>query len=170
MIAITLRPYLAADAESLGELFRASVYELAADDYDEDQRAAWAGKAEDEDAFARSLESALTLVAMLEGEIVGFASLKGADVIAMLYVLPEAARMGVASTLIDALEKLATARGAMELKTEASETAQPFFVKRGYAALTRNTILVGDEWLANTTMSKKLSGPKVLHTPPKALQ
>lgn len=156
MTAITLRPALPADAEFLAELFRASVLELAVDDYDEDQLAAWVSAGEDEDAFGKRLASMLTLVAMLEGEIVGFASLKGKDVIDMLYVLPEAARMGVATTLVDALEKLAAARGAIAVTTDASETAAPFFVRRGYTPLARNTVLVEDEWLANTSMKKDL--------------
>ena len=46
------------------------------------------------------------------GSPVGFASLKGAEHIDMLYVHPAAAGHGVGSMLIDALEKLAAARGA----------------------------------------------------------
>ncbi len=38
-----------------------------------------------------------------------------------------------------------------------SDTAQPFFEKHGYVAQQRNTIIRGDEWLANTTMEKKLA-------------
>ena len=157
MTAISLRPCLPADAETLAELFRASIHELAADDYDEAQRAAWASAGEDEDVFGKRLAGALTLVALLEGEIVGFASLKGKDVLDMLYVHPDAARMGVATTLAEALERLAGARGAVEIRTDASETATPFFTRRGYIPLSRNTVLVEDEWLANTSMKKDLA-------------
>jgi putative acetyltransferase len=41
---------------------------------------------------------------------------------------------------------------------EASDTAEPFFAKRGYAGQQRNTVSMGDEWLANTTMKKSLGG------------
>ncbi len=157
MTAISLRPFLPADADALSELYRASIHELAAEDYDEAQIFAWASLGEDEDAFGKRLSEGLTLVAMLEGEIVGFASLKGKDVIDMLYVHPDAARMGVATTLVDALEKLAGARGATSVTTDASETASPFFVRRGYTPLARNTVLVDDEWLANTSMKKDLA-------------
>jgi putative acetyltransferase len=61
---------------------------------------------------------------------------------------------GVASTLIDALEKLAGARGATALTVDASDTALEFFMKRGYVATQRNSVPVHDEWLANTTMKK----------------
>ena len=96
-------------------------------------------------------------MATLQGAPVGFASLKGADHIDMLYVHPGAIGQGVATTLCDALEKLAGARGAKALTVEASDTAERFFAKRGYAATQRNSVTVGDEWLANTTMTKTLS-------------
>ena len=73
----------------------------------EAQRAAWASRADDEEAFGGKLAGQLTLVATINGAPVGFASLKGADHIDMLFVHPSAARQGVAAMLCDALEKLA---------------------------------------------------------------
>jgi putative acetyltransferase len=98
------------------------------------------------------------LVATIESSPVGFASLKGKDHLDLLYVHPGFARQGVATSLCDALEKLAGARGATALTVEASDTAEPFFVQRGYTGQQRNTVTVGDEWLANTTMKKSLGG------------
>jgi putative acetyltransferase len=91
---------------------------------------------------------------------VGFASLKGADHIDLLYVHPGVARQGIASMLVDALEKLGAARGAKSLTVEASDTAEPFFQQRGYVGTQRSTITINGEWLANTTMQKTLAeGP-----------
>jgi putative acetyltransferase len=151
-----LRPYLPEDAPLLAEIFRASVEELTGDDYDPSQQAAWAAAADDEEAFAKKLAGALTLVATTQGEPVGFASLAGADEIDMLYVHPAAARGGVAALLVDALEKLAAGRGAKRLKADASDTALGFFEHRGFAPLQRNTVRRNGEWLANTTVEKKL--------------
>ncbi len=142
----------------LAAIFVASIEELTEDDYSEAQREAWASRAEDEDAFAARLNGQLTLVATIESSPVGFASLKGKDLLDMLYVHPGFARQGVASALCDALEKLATARGATALTAEASDTAEPFFARRGYVGERRNTVTVGDEWLTNTTMTKSLGG------------
>jgi putative acetyltransferase len=102
----------------------------------------------------------LTLVATLEGSAVGFASLAGAGKIDMLYVHPAATGQGVAAMLIDALEKLAGGRGAEKLVVDASDTAREFFEKRGYIAQQRNTVTVGDEWLANTTFHKQLTAKR----------
>jgi putative acetyltransferase len=153
-----LRPYLADDLPVLMQIFAAAIEELAADDYGEAQLAAWAAQA-DEETFATRLSGQLTLVATLEHSPVGFASLRNNDVIDLLYVHPGAARQGVATVLVDALEKLAAARGAARLTVEASDTAAPLFQKRGYTADRRNTVAVGDEWLGNTSMHKDLTPP-----------
>jgi len=58
--------------------------------------------------------------------------------------------------LMDALEKLAGARGAAKLMVDASDSARGFFEKRGYVAQQRNSISIGGEWLANTTLLKQL--------------
>ena len=152
-----LRPLLPADTPLLAAIFTASITELTGDDYSEAQQAAWASAAEDEAAFGKRLAGQLTLVATLQGSPVGFASLKGADHIDLLYVHPGAALRGIAALLCDALEKLAGARGAASLTVDASDNAQEFFAKRGYVATRRNTVTMGDEWLANTTMTKTLA-------------
>ena len=155
--AVALRPMLPTDGPVLAALFRASIAELTGDDYSQDQQEAWAGAAEDEAAFARRLAAALTLVATISGEVAGFASLAGKDKVDMLYGAPDRARQGVATALVDALVKLATARGGTKLTVDASDTAQPLFAKLGFVAVTRNTVPVAGEWLGNTTMERTLA-------------
>ncbi len=156
MSAVALRPYVPADARRCAEIFRLSIEELAAEDYDADQREAWASRADDEEAFGARLSGALTLLAVIDGAIAGFASLKGGDEIDMLFVDPEFARQGVGRALVDALTRLALARGAKRLTTEASDVARPLFERQGFTAQKRNLVRKGDQWLANTTMTKTL--------------
>lgn len=153
-----LRPFLPADTPVLAAIFAAAIQELTGDDYDETQQEAWASVADDEAEFGKKLAGELTLIASLKNAPVGFASLKGKDHIEMLYVHPNAAGRGVASVLLDALEKLAGARGAKSLTVDASDNAQEFFRKRGYVARQRNSVTINGEWLANTTMQKALGG------------
>jgi putative acetyltransferase len=157
MNAPALRPLLPADVPVLAAIFIASIEELTGDDYSEAQQLAWASAADDEEQFGARLARQLTLIATIDGVPVGFASLKGADHIDLLYVHPNAARQGIATMLCDALEKLAGARGATNLTVDASDTAQSLFAKRGYIPKQRNSVTVGDEWLANTTMQKTLA-------------
>lgn len=158
MPKVGLRPFLSEDTPVLAAIFVASIEELAEDDYSDAQREAWASAAEDEGKFGKRLAGQLTLVATVGGSPVGFVSLKGKDHLDLLYVHPGFARQGVATALCDALEKLAGARGTTAVTVEASDTAEPFFVKRGYSGQQRNTVSIGDEWLTNTTMKKSLNG------------
>ncbi len=157
---LALRPLLPDDTPLLREIFRDSIEELTAEDYTPAQQDAWASVANDLAEFGKKLSGQLTLIATLEGSPVGFASLEGKDKIDMLYVHPAATGQGVAAMLVDALEKLAGGRGTVKLIVDASDSARGFFEKRGYVAQQRNTVSVGDEWLANTTLHKQLAAAK----------
>jgi putative acetyltransferase len=154
---LAMRPMLPTDVPLLAEIFRAAIEELAADDYSETQQEAWASIADNEEAFGVKLARELTLVATYGGAAVGFASLADNRRIDMLYVHPAAAGQGAGAILCDALEKLAGARGAKEITVDASDAARGFFEKRGYSAQSRNTVSLGGEWFANTTMTKLLT-------------
>jgi putative acetyltransferase len=151
----TLRPYLPADLPVLRAIFAASIAELAAEDYDEEQRAAWIAGAEDGEAFGARLANALTIVAERGGDVVGFASLAG-GVLDLLFVHPGAAGQGVGTTLIDAIEKLAAARCVERLAADVSDNAEAFFIRRGYVAQRRQSLVRFDVTLANTMMTKVL--------------
>jgi putative acetyltransferase len=153
-----LRPFLPADTPLLAEIFVAAVQELTGDDYGQTQQEAWAAAVDDETQLGKKLAGQLTLVATVQNSPVGFASLRGNDRIDMLYVHPSMAGQGVGAMLVDALEKLAGARGTKTLSVDASDNALDFFRKRGYVAQQRNSANVNGEWLANTTMQKTLQG------------
>ncbi len=150
-----LRPFLPSDAQMLADIFRSSIEELTSDDYTEAQQDAWAATA-DEEGFTAKLTGGLTLIATLEGSPVGFATLTDNALVDLLYVHPAVAGQGVGTMLAEALERLANARGTKRVTTDASDTAVPFFEKRGYVAQQRNSVLRGAEWLYNTTMAKQL--------------
>ncbi len=155
-ITAGLRPFLPSDVSLLAEIFRASISELTAEDCTEAQQAAWMASAGDEESFGERLAGELTLVATVDGEAIGFAALKGKDVVDMLYVHPAVAGQGIGAQLLDALEKLAAARGATKLSADASDAALGFFERRGYVPQQRNSVARDDEWLANTTVQKTL--------------
>jgi putative acetyltransferase len=157
MTAIALRPFLLADAQRCLEIFHDSIEEIASEDYDADQREAWRARASDPTGFASRLTDALTLVATLDRVVAGFASLKGAEVLDMLYVDPAFSRRGVGDALIDALVRLAQARGALRVTSDVNDTARSLFERHGFIAQRRSLASVDDQWLANTTMTKTLA-------------
>jgi len=154
---LALRPFLPQDAPFLADIFRASIEELTGDDYSSAQQDAWISSADDMEGFAARLGKQLTLIGTLNGSAVGFISLAGTEQVDMLFVHPAAAGSGVAAMLLEAIEKLAKARGATRLTTDASDTALGFFTKHGFAPQQRNTVSLAGQWLANTTMHKPLT-------------
>ena len=109
---------------------------------------------------ARGSVRMLTLVVQVEGEYLGFGSLKDNKTIDMLYVHPDFAGEGVGTAIAGALEKIAGARGAEAVTVDVSDTAVPFFEGRGYVGAQRNSIPLDDQWLSNTTMIKRLASSK----------
>jgi len=157
-----LRPFLPSDVARLQDLVAQSIEELTQDDYDEDQRLAWMSGVSDAKAFGDRLAGNLTLIVESDGDVLGFASLKDNKHIDLVFVHPYAAGDGVGTALVEALEKLAVARGADTLTADVSDTAHDFFEERGYVPMQRNNIPIGDVWLANTTMSKPLKPKKAV--------
>ena len=155
-----LRPFLPQDTPFLADIFRASVEGLTEDDYTPAQRDAWAAESDDHEALAERLGKHLTLIATMEGSPVGFITLDAPTDIGLFYVHPAVAGQGAGRMLYEAVEKISAARGTPHLNVDASDTARDFFSHRGFTAEQRNTVSVGNEWLSNTTMKKKLATEK----------
>lgn len=151
-----LRQFDPADTTGLRELFAQSIEYLTHEDYDEAQRLAWISQAEDWEEFDERLKSGDTFVVEVDAELAGFTLFKNADEIDMLFVHPYHTRKGVARRLLEAVVKLAEARGCKKLTVDASDTARPFFEAQGFEASERHLISLEDQWLSNTTMIKSL--------------
>jgi putative acetyltransferase len=159
-LQFALRPFLPQDTPFLADIFRASVEGLTEDDYTPAQQDAWASEADDLEALAERLGKHLTLIATMDGSPVGFITLDAPTDIGLFYVHPAVAGQGAGRMLCEAVEKISASRGTPHLSVDASDTARDFFSHRGFAPEQRNTVSVGNEWLSNTTMKKKLTTEK----------
>jgi putative acetyltransferase len=130
-MSYALRPALPADFADLAILFQASIEELSLDAYDDAQE---------------------------DGEPVGFAAMRDNRIIENVHVHPDMAFMGVGSQLVDALERLAAARGTKTMSVAATDNATAFFERIGYVAVRRSTLSAGGQWLPSTVMEKTLGG------------
>lgn len=151
-----IRPYEAQDFCPCRALFYASVHTLAAADYTAAQRAAWAPMHHDGKRLEQALAAHHTLVAEEAGVVAGFADVDDRGYLDHLYVHPDFARRGVATTLVQALEDWSRENGVGRMTTHASRTAQPFFVQRGYHVLLEQQVERQGEWLTNFLMEKLL--------------
>jgi putative acetyltransferase len=124
---VDTRPYMAEDLAALVAVFTASVHELAAPYYTSQQLDAWAPRPPRLARWYERLQSLETVVATHGEALAGFISYKQNGYIDLLYTSPMYARRGVASLLYRCVEGTLTSLGALEIFTEASVAARPFF-------------------------------------------
>jgi putative acetyltransferase len=152
---VQIRPYVAADCDFTIGIFLGAIREVASKDYSPAQVAAW-GKVEDREAWARRRASRPTWIGEHEGVPVGFSDLEPEGHLDMLFVHPDYQGIGVASALVAKVESEAGKLGLTRLTAEASLTARPFFERRGFVVLARQTVEVRGQQLDNFRMEKLL--------------
>jgi GNAT superfamily N-acetyltransferase len=152
-----LRDYRPEDRDRLIDLFRDTVRSLALSDYTKAQVRAWAPDVIDQAAWARRLAANRTLVAEVDGRIVGFAELTEEGHIEMLFCHKDHQGKGVGSALLAGLERTARDRGLARLSTEASLTARPFFEARGFQVEARQEVERRGQRLVNFAMTESLA-------------
>lgn len=151
-----VRKYRKEDNESLVRLFYDTVRTICARDYTPAQIAVWAPDQIDPEQWCKSFEINVTFVAEIENRIVGFANMDDAGYLDRLYVAADCQRMGVAASLIQTIEKQAREKNLSEIQVDASITALPFFLRKGYAIVKENIVERRGEELKNYSMRKQL--------------
>ena len=149
-----LRAYRPEDCPALAQLFYDTVHAVNARDYAPAQLDAWATGTVDLRAWNASFLAHRTLVAQLEGQIVGFGDIDvSSGYLDRLYVHKDFQGRGVATALEGALE------GALSVPlvyTDASITAKPFFLGRGYRLVREQRVERHGVALTNFRMEKLL--------------
>lgn len=153
---ITLRPYRPEDLPALGQLYHDTIHQVACRDYTPAQVAAWAPEQTDWDRWRQKLAAEEVVVAEIGGELAGFCSWDGTGHVDFLYVHHAHQRRGVAAALYAAAEAALSAQGLRRLHTQASVTAQPFFLSRGFKVVRHQTVNVRGVDLPNAVMEKLL--------------
>jgi len=147
-----IRDYRISDLTALAQLFFDTVHTVNAVDYTPEQLAVWATGTIDERDWNASLSAHRTLIAELDGIIVGFADLAEDGYLDRLYVHRAYQRRGIATALCNALEAGCT---VPLLTTHASITARPFFEKRGWKTVRQQTVVRQGVALTNFVMQKE---------------
>ena len=154
---MTLRDYTKTDCAELAELFYDTVHTVNAKDYTQEQLDAWATGKVNLEAWNESFQAHHTVVAEMDGKIVGFGDMDETGYLDRLYVHKDYQRRGVAAAICDAMEQRTK---AAEFTTHASITARPFFEKRGYTVAREQQVERRGVWLTNFVMKKSGGGRK----------
>ena len=132
-----IRSYHSDDCQAILSLFYETVHRI--------NRIAW----------DLSLIHHKTLVAEMNGIIVGFGDLNG-NFLDRLYVHAEYQRRGIATAIMDRLELYVAEQNYVTIVTHASITAYPFFRDRNYQLVKEQQVERHGVFLKNMIMQKKL--------------
>ncbi|ACE91357.1 MULTISPECIES: GNAT family N-acetyltransferase [Rhizobium] len=150
---ILIRPYAPRDADATIEIFLRAIREVSSKDYLPAQIEAWA-KVEDRSLWAQRRISRPGWIAEIDGAPVGFSDLTDDGCLDMMFVHPEFQGLGIATRLLSRVEEEALNRGFTRIYTEASRTARPFFERRGFRVMARQTVEKRGQSLENFLMEK----------------
>jgi putative acetyltransferase len=152
---LQVRRYTADDCDDTIAIFLAAIREVASRDYSPAEIEAWA-KVEDRAAWAERRSSRPTFVAEHAGRVIGFSDLEPDGHLDMMFVHPANQGIGVASLLLETVEEEARKQGIGRIFTEASLTARPFFERRGFSVIARQSVEKRGQRLTNFRMAKFL--------------
>jgi putative acetyltransferase len=153
---VTLRPATGDDLPAMKALFVQTIRSACKEDYTPAEIEAWAASANDAARWKGKLEHQYVIVAETPDELVGFASLDGADVVDLMFVHAGFQRKGIADRLHHAVEQEAIRRGAHVLYANVSLTARLFFAHAGYDVVAERLVTVRDAILRQYQMAKPL--------------
>ena len=145
-----MREYREEDQAEILSLFYETVHTVNAKDYNEKQLDAWAPQDNDYEHLNAALRNNLTLLAIEDGKITGFADIDENGYLDHLFVHKDYQRRGIASALCSRMEE-----GFKRIETHASITARPFFEKRGYVVVKAQDVEIRGEVLRNYVMEKR---------------
>lgn len=151
-----LRNYRHEDCEKLIRLFYETVHTVNQRDYNEKQLFARAPEQIDPAPWAKSLAEHDTVVAEINGVLVGFGDLAQNGYLDRLFVHKDFQGKGIASGIVSELERRAGKCGINRITTEASITAKPFFEHIGYRVLKKQNKFCRGEYFINYIMEKIL--------------
>lgn len=116
-------------------IFKESIIGTFNNDYNELQINAWLSVV-DKEKWNEVFLNHYFLVALCFEKIIGYGDISKEGYINHLYVLPLYQNRGVATLIVDELERISNC----QITVDASITALPFFINRGYKVIKKQTV------------------------------
>jgi putative acetyltransferase len=160
-LRIVVRPMRPDEGHTFLDVQSRSVRGLASGVYPPEVIAAWAQPPTTENLrrFAENVDEEIRLIAEVDGVPVGLGALvlRNSELRAC-YVVPEAARKGVGTAIVNEMERIARANNIACLELYASVNAESFYATFGYGVITRGEhVLRSGERMAAVKMRKILA-------------
>ncbi len=130
-----IREFKDDDTEAIVHLFTETVRKINSRDYSKEQIEVWAPQNPDLAKWRNRLAETITFVAEVDQRIIGFAQLENNGHIDCFYVAHDFVDKGVGTKLLLEIEEWAKSLNITRLFGEASITAKPFFLGKGFKVI-----------------------------------
>ena len=154
---ITIRIAFNTDIEEIQSLYRNTVLVINRRDYSQAEVEDWASCGDDPSKIEGMIKTHYFIVAVnRQSEIVGFSSITPQGYLHSMFIHKDFQGKGVATLLLNEIERYAVAAGITRITSEVSITARPFFEKRGYIVEVEQKRRANQLSLTNYWMAKSL--------------
>ena len=129
---ITLRRAGEDDIPAITRLYNDTVRNVNARDYTPQQIDVWASSAQNTSRWQAAVKEQYFILAEISGKLAGFSSITPDGYLDFMYVSKDFQRCGVASALLNEIERKAREQNNSLIYAHVSATARGFFEKNGY--------------------------------------
>lgn len=129
---MTIRKATIADNQAITQLFYETITTINVKDYDAQQIETWASGAKNKVFWQEQIERQYFIIAENDEYLLGFASLTVDGYLDFMYVHKDLQKQGIASTLLENILTEANRLNLTKIWTDASITARPFFLNKGF--------------------------------------
>ncbi|GAB2640045.1 GNAT family N-acetyltransferase [Emticicia sediminis] len=153
---MTIRKATIADNQAITQLFYKTITSINVKDYDAQQIETWASSAENKDFWQEQIEKQYFIIAENDEYLLGFASLTVDGYLDLMYVHKNHQKQGIASALLENILIEANRLNLTKIWTDASITAKPFFLNKGFVIEKIYTKISKGVAFENTILGLKL--------------
>lgn len=151
------------DVIELRDLYKNTVLAVNRRDYSQEEVEDWASCGNDLSNIGKMIETHYFIVAVNQLlQIVGFSSITPQGYLHSMFVHKDFQGKGIATMLLEEIERYAIAEGIKRITSEVSITARPFFEMRGYTVEVEQKRRANQLCLTNFWMAKGLVKVKPL--------
>ena len=129
---VLIKPAQAIHLDQMRQLFYDTITTVNKKDYTEDQINAWAAGYKDIGKWIVKMKEQKFFVAEARNKLLGFASIAADGCLDYIYIHKDHQREGIATKLLQELEKYVLKSNIEEVWSDVSITAKPFFQSRGF--------------------------------------
>ncbi len=151
---LTIRKFQRGDESDLRAIFFNTIRNVNIRDYSESQIQAWAPDNYDSSAWHERISSINPFIAVLEGEIVGYADVQDDGYIDHFFCHWNHQGKGIGKALMQELIATGQKKSLERLYSHASITAKPFFEHFGFKVVKSQQVEIRGQVLTNFIMDK----------------